>query len=156
MKKEKLMLAGIIVLVMMNILQMVIFFFGPLPGRFGHRHGHHRFQENLIQTLQFSEEQQADYQNLIEKHQTEVEGLDLEIRKARAHIFDDTRSEMKNHVDSMCRKVADLHYQLEQAHVRHLQDIRQICVGGQIAAFEKMIQEMPFIKGHRRHGPPKD
>jgi periplasmic protein CpxP/Spy len=138
MKKSTRLQYLIVSLLLVNIIAMLFIYFRPKHNG-PHPKGHLAVLVN--QTLQFNEEQQVAYQQLIHNHQDAIHSLEQERFKAKTTYF-----QLLNLAsDSIETKKAlnvlkEIQGEIEKTHFDHFSAIKGLCTSEQLKAFPELTK----------------
>jgi periplasmic protein CpxP/Spy len=107
----------------------------------------------IIERLGFDDAQVKQYDRLIEGHRTRIHDLDRQMMDARSALYSGLTEESTMTSDSLLGVIAQIQLQVEQTHVLHFADIRDLCRDDQLQRFEEMTSDLARYFGHPR--PPK-
>jgi hypothetical protein len=77
------------------------------------------------------------YDRLIEGHRTRIHDLDRQMMDARSALYSGLTEESTMTSDSLLGVIAQIQLQVEQTHVLHFADIRDLCREEQLPLFEE-------------------
>lgn len=118
-------------------------------------HGNHhppRPREVIIETLGFSVNQIASYDELIAQHQKDIRKIEDELLLRKEDLHKKVLVENENIEHSDLSKVLEVYMRLEKIHVSHFQDIKSLCTKDQLPKFYDLA---PRLAEMFRPKPPK-
>lgn len=137
----------IVLLVALNVWSL--FFRGP-------RGAHEGPKKYISEQLHFSEDQQKQYQVIIDQHRTTIKELEHQMHGQKDALYALLSSDAnKAAIDSAYAAIAATHQQIESTHFNHFLDIRSICTPEQQPLYNKLSKEFgrlfqPGRKGHEK------
>jgi protein CpxP len=108
-------------------------------------------KEIIINKLQFNATQQSAYQKLIERHRSVIDSLDHQIKDTKNKLYiqlKQTTVDLKTK-DSLIAVLANDQKQIEEAHFKHFQDIKNLCKPEQMQRFNDLTEELSRIFGRK-------
>lgn len=133
-KKTKLIIA---ILILLNLVLATFLFLGspnkgmqPSP------------KEIIVEKLGFDEDQEEQYQKLIEEHQLEMMGLHKEIKKNKTLLYKGIAEDNKTYNDSIISIIGNNFEKIEQVHYNHFKGIKNICNQDQKQKFDALTKEI--------------
>lgn len=165
MSKIKLLSIAVIGLLLINIAIVSFLMFRKPPPFLGGRppmsqEGRPSAQEDgpkniIIDKLHFDKEQSAQYENLIEQHQTIMKSLNVSIKDAKNELYSSLTNENFTGKDSLIAKLGLLQKQVELTHYEHFAAIKKLCKPGQLENYALLTKELArFFAPARKDGPP--
>jgi len=131
-----------IILIILNVALIAFLIITPMvsPPHRGPRENPGRF---IIKKLEFSSQQEAEFNKLREAHHDSVEGLQFKLRKLKKSFFDGLKSESEfKNKDSILNKIAENQRQIDLVTFDHFEKVRKICNPKQKIIFNDIIQEV--------------
>lgn len=140
MKKSTIKNSFIVVLLLGNILLIANYFMRPPhPRPEGPRN-------EIIEILHFDKQQIADYDKLIQKHQTDIGKAEKDLVQAKNKLY----SDLDQQIDSvLLQEVLVQQAAIEKVHYNHFQDIKKLCKPNQMVYFEQLNKKIGSLFGHR-------
>lgn len=135
----------IVLLVALNIWSL--FFRGP-------RGSHEGPKQYIIEQLHFSDDQQQQYQVIIDQHRNRIKELEHQMHQQKDALYALLSSAAdKAAIDSAYASIAATHQQIESTHFNHFLDIRSICTPEQQPLYNTLSKEFGrlFQPGRRAH-----
>lgn len=152
MNKVRFLTTVVIILALLNIVSVSLLILGrPAPPPESPK-------EKIIGILEFDDQQIAEYEKLIVKHQHSMMPLDSEITIIKQEIFSTLADENIQARDSLYNILADKILEMEKLHYNHFLDIRSLCRPEQEENFRRLIPELSsfFSSKPKRKDIPKD
>jgi hypothetical protein len=115
--------------------------------------------EIIIEKLNFDENQQKEYEQLIHTHHNQINELDEKILKTKKELY---LQLLKNEVetktkDSLITNLSGYQKQIEATHFKHFQDIKNLCRKDQVNSFNELTKELSgMFSNTYPPKPPKD
>ena len=137
-----------ILVIVLALLNVWTFFF---RGHRGHKDGPKKY---IIEQLQFTEEQQQRYEEIIANHRSRIGELEHELHGEKDALYQLLSGDAnKQKIDSAYQAIANTHQQIESTHFNHFLDIRSICTPEQQPLFNELTKEFGrlFQPGRRAH-----
>lgn len=157
MQRSRLFVLVIILLLLSNLALLVYTTVGRGEAAARPRHPHPDGPRNLIiERLQFSSAQVAQYDKLIQWHRHEIGEAERRIMALKNSLYA-TLSAPTNqrYNDSLVASLATEQKQIEYIHYKHFQDIRAMCTGTQKPLFDELSHDIAELFNHRPpHKPP--
>ena len=123
---------------------------GEMGGRNGRGEGP---KKEIIERLQFEDWQVEKYEGLIALHRKAVGGRERKINALRQTLFEGVGSGMDStETMQICKEIGSLQAEIHQIHVAHFKQMKGLCEGRQVKAFEEMVVEFNEMFGHRLGG----
>jgi Spy/CpxP family protein refolding chaperone len=135
----------IIGLILLNIGVLTFFFLNKPP------HPPIDPKQHIISELNLNEDQVVKFEKLIEAHQKKMHLIHDDIRKAKKEVYQNILND-GNHQDSLLDILGEKHVSLEELHIQHLNDIKEILTENQIPDFKELLKHIDRAFGPR---PPK-
>ena len=146
MAKIKLLTISVITLLILNIITLFFLIFSVGGGI---QRGMHRPKPDqiIIEKLNFDENQQKEYRELIHWHRSRINAFDAQIHKTKQELYlqllkskVDTKIE-----DSLINSLLKVQKQIEMTHFKHFQDIKKLCRKEQINDFDELTEDLARI-----------
>ncbi len=98
----------------------------------------------IIEKLQFDENQQKEYEQLIFWHRGQINELDEKIRNTKKELYAQL---IKNEIeektnDSLITIISVFQKQIEATHFKHFQDIKKVCRKDQMQNYTDLTAEL--------------
>lgn len=97
----------------------------------------------IIEKLDFSPEQIAQYDGLIEEHQKQVRETEQGIKESKKELFEALNAahpEAKS--DSLIQVINGYQAKMEKIHFDHFLALKRLCTAEQLPAFEELTTEL--------------
>lgn len=142
-----------IVLVLINII-LLAYLFGfkndnvqkPLPGEGP--------KKLIIEKLHFDEAQAIQYQVLIDEHRSSVRETERSIQKLKSELYKTlSNTATEEEKQAIIEAIGEKHQELENIHLKHFSDIKQLCTKEQLKYFDELTEELAAL--FRRPPPPR-
>ena len=118
----------------------------------GHRNNP---KEQIIKRLDFSDQQIAEYENLITIHRSSIEEKEEDLRKVKIELYSLLSEDEYSNKDSLLLEISRIKTEIGTIHFNHFVDIKAICKTNQIEDFKKLTKDLTKIfNGPPPHGPP--
>ncbi len=153
MSKVKLLTIAVFGLLILNfsILGFIVLHQPPHPER---RSEDRNGPKNIIiQKLNFDEKQSAEYQKLIDDHQSKLKNLRDEIRETKQLLYQQLNTNDSKISDELEKKLGILQTQIEQTHYQHFSQIKKLCKPNQLKNYQELTKEL--TKLFNPNQPPK-
>lgn len=153
MNKTKLLTFSVVALLLLNLATLI---FLITSSKTQHSSDFRKPQprEIIIEKLQFDNNQQDQYNELIVRHRQEINKLDSQIRIAKQELYllltkQNINIKLK---DSLINDIANSQKKIEETHFNHFQDIKKLCRKEQINNFNDLTEELSKIfSGRPKH-----
>ncbi|WP_310558924.1 hypothetical protein [Flavobacterium sp.] len=101
-------------------------------------------REIIIEKLHLDENQQKEYEQLIDWHRGQINELDEKIRETKKELYAQL---LKNQIekktkDSLITTIAVYQKQIEATHFKHFQDIKKLCRKDQLQNYIDLTAEL--------------
>lgn len=155
MDKIKLLTIVIIALLLVNIATLGYLFAGK-----NHRPGEKREgpKKLIIEKLHFNDQQQEQYDLLIQWHRGQINKLDDQIHQAKNKLYlqlqkstSDTKAK-----DSIIDAITGYQKQIEITHFKHFEDIKKLCKPEQLNDYNNLTEELANLFPRKPHQPKHD
>lgn len=142
---------SVVALVLLNLATLAFFWMKKPP--------HPPMQDGpkkiIAERLHFDAEQVAAYDKLIAQHQQVIKSKQQEIGAAKTALYALLQGDDLSKKDSLTNIVGQLQQQIEAVHFQHFSDIKNICKGEQIQAFNEMTADLagyfsPKIRANKK------
>ena len=157
-QKNKILIAAVIVLIILNVVSIGTFWFGfihpPMKGM--HPFGNQPPPEQFIEKeLNLNAPQIEQFHQLRDVHLSQVKGLIDIMQKVKNEAYKELliESPNKQKVDSLFEVSGKLQVQLEKMTFVHIAKLRTLCTKEQVPVFDRLFQDIMF-KFHGHEGPP--
>ncbi|MCX6183346.1 MAG: hypothetical protein NT150_15640 [Bacteroidetes bacterium] len=138
MNKVKLLSYISVGLLLTNILVLCFLFFGKPK-----HHGPPNVREEVIEKLDFNENQILIYDQLIQWHQHEIMKAEKEMLRLKTQLYVGLASNSDECVkDSIVREIANVDIEIENIHYKHFQDINDLCSEEQKVKFQELVLQI--------------
>ena len=160
MSKLKLLSIGVIGLLLVNM-GIVVFLFmkkPPHPPGGGPPMGQEGPKLIIIERLNFDKEQVAEYEKLIDEHQSSMRTTGDSIRMVKNDLYQTLNNENFAGKDSLVTRLGVLQNQIELIHYNHFAQLKKLCKPAQFNAFNDLTKDLArfFAPGKKGPPPPKD
>ncbi len=125
-----------LVLLLLNVGLMVFFVARPHLGR------GEGPQKIIVERLHFDAQQAAAYQQLIQQHRADIRSKRQAMQEAKQQLYSILQGSDLSQKDSLTQRVGQLQVEMENIHFSHFQDIKNLCRGDQIEAFNALTGEL--------------
>jgi periplasmic protein CpxP/Spy len=136
MNKTRFLSITIALLALLNVVLLAALWKRPTPPP------HEGPRKIIIERLQLDEAQVAAYDLLVAKHRADIQQKDTEMAAARQALYHQLQSNDFSKNDSLLAGIGRLQMKVEQIHLAHFQDIKNLCRGAQIPEFERLSSEL--------------
>ncbi|MFT4969093.1 MAG: protein CpxP [Chitinophagales bacterium] len=129
----------------LNLALLAFIFFGRHP-----RRGHEGPKAQIIERLEFDQEQIDAYEVLIKEHQLEVQKLNEYINGLKSELYEYLSQEDQEMSDSILQLIGEKKMQKEQLHFTHFLDLKNLCNENQMDLFTLLEKDLVklFSKKH--------
>lgn len=138
MNKTTLLTIAVVVLFLLNI-GVISFLIMNKPPRPEGGEGPKRI---IIERLRFNKEQADRYEELIEKHKSEIGPINDEIAAAKNRLYKTLPSPDPVKEDSLTAAIGRLQERIEHIHFQHFLAIKQLCRTDQISDFDALTNDL--------------
>jgi len=154
MTKNKPLLALLLTLIISNLILLVLVIKKPNHDRPKHRQ-EGKMKTMIINKLELDEQQSIAYEALIKKHRYELSEAEKSIQTATQALFTTLKKDQSNEQlqDSLIHTISAAHAAINQAHVLHFQQLKDLCKPEQKGNFIALCDELQMNFG--AHHPPK-
>ena len=146
----------VLALLVLNVLVVAGFWVSSLQGNRGAGRrggGGEGPKKEIIARLQLNERQVEKYECLIASHRNGVGERERKINALRQTLFEGVGSGMDStETMQICKEIGSFQAEIHQIHVAHFKQIKGLCEGRQVKAFEEMVVEFNEMFGHRPGG----
>ena len=146
----------VMALLVLNLLVVAGFWLSAFQGNgeMGRRIGRGEGpKKEIIKRLQFEDWQVKKYEGFIALHRKAVGERERKINALRQTLFEGVGSGMDStETMQICKEIGSLQAEIHQIHVAHFKQIKGLCEGRQVKAFEEMVVEFNEMFGHRLGG----
>jgi len=151
MNRTTLLTVVAVLLLLANLAMVTVMFMGrnrpPEHGRPPHHAGP---RDIIIERLRLDSGQVVAYDRLIEAHRASIHDLDRQMMDARNALYSGLMDAHTLASDSLLGVIAQVQQQVEQTHVMHFADIRDLCREDQLPHFEEMTRDLARYFSHPR------
>lgn len=144
--KTKIFTLTVIGLLLSNLLLIGFLFLKPKP----HQPRDEGPKGLIIEKLQFSEEQIAQYNQFIKEHRKNVSQKEQALKEAKLSYYQTLNS---GNSELALENLMQLQEEMEIIHFNHFNDIKSICNQNQLQNFEDLVNELPQMFGPPKHRP---
>lgn len=139
--KSKWLVAGIIALLLANIISLAVFWLAPRSREAGRPETPAVF---LTRELTLDAQQQAAYQQLIKEHRAQSEIIRDHINQARKELFTRMREGQADSasIGAASEKIASWTKKMDSTTFSHFLKVRQLCRPDQQRKFDAVIEEV--------------
>jgi uncharacterized membrane-anchored protein YhcB (DUF1043 family) len=125
-----------------------------------HNRNEHSPRARVIKRLNFNEKQIARYDELIEQHVAAVDELDRKINRSKRALYESLNDTSLNN-DSLIETIGATQMQIEQIHLNHFRNIKDICKEDQLGDYQLLTKDLLKVFRSNRlkprgHGRPED
>ena len=151
MNKIKVLSWTVVILIILNIGLVSFFIFTKPP----HPHGPNKEPKHLIiDRLSFTDEQIEKYDLLINEHRSKVTSLEHQLKEVKEKLYTQLEHQKNDTNENLLfEEIGLIHENIEKVHFDHFVQLRAICKGDQLLAFDELISELTII--FRPPPPPK-
>jgi protein CpxP len=98
----------------------------------------------IIEKLHFDQNQQVEYQKLIQWHRSQINDFDQQIRNSKNELYLQLLQSEPNvkTKDSLIAVIANCQQQIENTHFKHFEDIKKLCNTDQLKDFDALTCEL--------------
>lgn len=144
MEKSKLSSVAIIGLLLINMATLGFLFLSGPKERNHPPMDRMRPKEMIVEKLHFDENQQKEFQKLIDWHKNEIRKNDEEIKASKIALYALlSKNELDtNAKDSLIHVINTHQKEIENVHFKHFEDIKKLCKPEQIDDFNNLSKEL--------------
>ena len=107
------------------------------------KHPHpHSPKKIIIEKLNFDENQEQEFVNLIEVHRNEVKKTHQAIGRLKDELYKELKNENPVMNDSLFQEVTTTVMKLEKLNYEHFKDIKGLCTDSQLENFSHLIDQL--------------
>lgn len=145
--RTKILLFLVGILLLANIV-MLVFFVGkkspekPPASHYGGRSRSEVMRELLRDSVGFSQQQLAQFDQLRQTHRESVKQLFDEMRIAKLGFYKLTAPADSAALSTAAEAIAQKQKQLDLTFFKHFQDVRQLCTPDQTARYDSLVQKI--------------
>lgn len=100
----------------------------------------------IIKKLNFDEQQQREYDELIASHRAEIRQTEEKIRILKNQLYRTVAQDAAHHTkDSLISELGKAQMQIENIHYKHFEDIKKLCKENQQQEFSNLVQEIASL-----------
>ncbi len=153
MSKIKLLTIAVIGLLILNFLILGFLFLHkpPHPDRRGDDGNGPK--NIIIKKLNFDEKQIADYQKLIEQHQSKLKNLRDQVRETKQLLYQQLSTNNIPISNELENKLGILQTEIEQTHYQHFLQLKKLCKPNQLKNYQELTKELTQL--FNQNQPPK-
>jgi len=98
----------------------------------------------IIEKLHFDQNQQVEYQKLIQWHRSQINDFDQQIRNSKNELYLQLLQSEPNvkTKDSLIAVIVNCQQRIENTHFKHFQDIKKLCNTDQLKDFDALTCEL--------------
>ncbi|MBK0382335.1 hypothetical protein I5M32_05115 [Pedobacter sp. SD-b] len=153
MSKIKLLTIAVIGLLILNFL-IIGFLFTHKPPHPPKKGSEGEGPKNIIiQKLNFDQQQIADYQKLIDDHQTKLKNLKDQIKETKQLLYQQLNTDDPTISHQLEGKLGALQTEIEQTHYQHFLEIKKLCKSDQLKNYQELTEELAQL--FNQNQPPK-
>ena len=119
---------------------------GVLLNMYLHKPPHPRHDDGpkkvIVEKLGFNEKQEAEYEIIIKQHRSRVKAIENKIRKNKDALFTLLKSDDTTKKDSIITNLGTFQMEIESAHYKHFEAIKEICSADQLDEFKSLTKEL--------------
>lgn len=144
MDKSKFLIFSVIFLLLLNFTTIGFVLFSNHENINRHRPNP---REIVIEKLHFNENQQIEYQKLINWHRAEIVKMENQIHNNKQLLYRMLLNDEfeKKQCDSLINSLAECQKQIEATHFKHFQDIKKLCKKEQLSDFNDLTEQLSKI-----------
>ena len=158
MDKIKILTYSVIGLLLLNV-GIIGFLFFSRPNR-NPEVNHRRPKEFISEKLHFDANQNEKYESIIPIYKDKIDSLDAINRNLKSELYSQLKLQVVNSAikDSIINLFLANQKQIEEAHFKHFQDIKNICNPSQLLDFNALTQELVkmFSNQNSKPHPPRE
>ena len=157
MSKIKLLTVAVIGLLLLNLCTVGFLLMRKPPKHpEGRMPGEQEGPKNIIiEKLHFDKEQVAQYEQLIDQHQSSVRKLTDSIKNAKNDLYRSLQEVNSTDKDALIARLGSLQRQIELTHYDHFAAIRSLCKPDQLEYYNQLTKELArFFAPPKKDGPP--
>ena len=158
MDKIKILTYSVIGLLLLNI-GIIGFLFFSKPNR-NQEVNHRKPKEFISEKLHFDANQNEKYESIIPIYKDKIDSLDAINRKLKSELYSQLKLQVVNSAikDSIINLFLANQKQIEEAHFKHFQDIKNICNPSQLEDFNALTQDLVkmFSNQNSKPHPPRE
>ena len=158
MDKIKILTYSVIGLLLLNI-GIIGFLFFSRPNR-NPEVNHRKPKEFISEKLHFDANQIDKYESIIPIYKDKIDSLDAINRKLKSELYSQLKLQVVNSAikDSIINLFLANQKQIEEAHFKHFQDIKNICNPSQLEDFNALTQDLVkmFSNQNSKPHPPRE
>lgn len=146
MDKIKVLTYSVIALLLLNLATIAFVVFKPSDRNRAEP------REIIIEKLNFDENQQKEYEQLIYWHRSQINELDEKIRETKKELYLQLlNNEVEtNKKDSLINSISGYQKQIESTHFDHFQDIKKLCRKDQMNSFDQLTNDLSIMFSNKR------
>ena len=96
----------------------------------------------IIEKLDFDTNQADAYEVVIKQHHSSINSIEKKIRKNKDALFTLLKTDDLNQKDSVISNLGNLQMEIEYAHYKHFEAIKEICHEDQLDKFNELTSEL--------------
>lgn len=140
-------------LLLSNIALVAYIFWGHMGHNPPPRQGHEGPRDIIIERLQFSDAQVAQYDKLIQQHRRAVNESDEQLVALKNALYATLTGLDVHAQDSLINAITQAQRDMEYVHYRHFEDIKKLCTPQQLTDFNALAADLASLFGPPRHKP---
>lgn len=148
MKQNNLFKWSSLLLLIINLLLIGFIVFAPPPHPEGPK-------KHIINQLKLDDEQIVQYETLIETHQQRTQEIHEQIKAHKKNLYTSLSKKNTEDIDTLSKKIGDLHQQIEQQNFEHFSALKKICHAEQLKAFDQLAKELAELFDRKPKPPHK-
>ena len=143
MTKTKLLTVAVITLLLLNIATLAFMFMRKPPIHDGMRNGEGP-KQLIIERLHFNEEQQKQYDIIVEDHRAKSKALNKTSREMHNELYAllKEKSIDTQKADGLITLIAENQKAIDNLNLNHFQQIKSICNSNQINDFNNLVDDL--------------
>lgn len=145
-----------LMIVCLVVLNIGVISFVLIREHTGNKHRPGANREIIIGRLHFDEQQVQQYEGLIQWHRSRIHELESEMMAVRTSLYSTLNADSAQDSSSnrAYAQLAKIQVEIEQVHLKHFQDIHDLCKPAQQKAFEELSKDLPAMFGPPKGPPP--
>ncbi|MCB0534831.1 MAG: periplasmic heavy metal sensor [Lewinellaceae bacterium] len=137
MNKTRFLVFAVAAMLLLNLATVAFFVLGRPPGP--RQEGPKKI---IAERLHFDAEQVQAYDKLIARHQQEIREKQREMGAAKTALYSQLQGQDFSKKDSLIAHIGTLQQQIETIHFQHFSEIKNLCNGEQIQAFNDLTTDL--------------
>ncbi|MEZ4938091.1 MAG: hypothetical protein R2799_10920 [Crocinitomicaceae bacterium] len=146
MNKNKLLVASLIVLVLLNIglISFLLFSKPPHPPKPPHQ-VRQEPREIIIKKLDLNVDQIKQYDVLISEHKESIQKNERKLKDLKESLYASMGKEDIYDADSVITLINQIQLEIEKTHYSHFMDLKKICTPDQMPKYKQLTLELAKI-----------